>query len=231
MPANIPTLEEMIKVGAHFGHKRQRSYPKAKKYIFCQRDGIYIINLEKTQELLKSALEFLTLSAKHGKTILFVGTKKQAKKIVEESAKKVGMPYVTERWLGGTLTNFATVRRSIKYLHELEDKKSSEEFKAFTKHERTKIEEEIKKLHKVFDGILKMEKLPDLMFVLDASKENNAVQEAIKKEIPVVAICDTNANPDIIDYPVIANDEAVKSIEMMVNLITEAVLEGKEGNK
>ena len=227
MSVKLPTLKEMIEAGIHFGHKRERSYPKAKKYIFGLRDGIYIIDLEKTSELLESALSFLTKTVGEGKTILFVGTKKQAKKSVEESAKKTGMPYMTERWLGGTLTNFETVRRSIKHLSGLEDKKNIEEYKTYTKHERAKLEEEVAKLHRVFDGIIKMEKMPDVVFVFDTAKEDNAVKEAIKKGIPIVGICDTNANPELIDYPIIANDEALKSVELIINLITDAVMEGK----
>lgn len=227
----LPTLKEMVEAGVHFGHKRERSCPKAKKYVFCLRDGIFIIDLEKTSDLLKSALEYLEKSAKEGKTILFVGTKNLAKKTVTESAKKSGMPYMTERWLGGTLTNFETIRRSIKYLKDIEDKKNSEEYNNYTKHEKAKLDEEIEKLHRTFDGIIAMDKLPDVLFVFDAEEESNAVKEAKKRNIPIVAVCDTNANPDLVDYPIIANDEALKSIELIMNLVTDAVLEGKKGKK
>lgn len=225
----LPTLEEMIEAGVHFGHKKQRSYPKAKKYIFGLREGINIIDLEKTVESLEVALEYIKKNAKAGKTILFVGTKSQAKSIVEEAAKKVGMPYVTERWLGGTLTNYETIRKSIKHLEDLEKNKKSEEYEKLTKKEKLDIEEEIIKLHKIFDGILNLKGMPDIMFVADAAEDYNAVNEAIVKEIPIVAVCDTNANPDKIDYPIPANDDAVKSIEMIVNLVRDAVAEGKEG--
>lgn len=227
----LPTLKEMVEAGLHFGHKRERSNPKAKKYIFCLRDGIFIIDLEKTSVLLESALNFLTKSAKEGKKILFVGTKKLAKKAVEESAKKTEMPYMTERWLGGTLTNYETVRCSIKYLKDIENKKDSDEYQSYTKHEKAKLDEKIKKLHNTFDGILSMDKLPEVLFIFDAEEESNAVKEAIKKNIPIVAVCDTNSNPDLVDYPIIANDEASKSIQLIMNLVTEAVLEGKKGKK
>jgi small subunit ribosomal protein S2 len=227
MPTKLPSLKEMVEAGVHFGHKKQRSNPRFKKYIFCLRDGVHIINLEKTEELLEEALEFLTQVAKSGKTILFVGTKKQVKKAVEEAAKKTGMPYVTERWLGGMLTNFETVRKSIKHLNNLEAKKTSEEYKGFTKHEKNKIDEEIEKLHKNFDGIIKMEKQPDALFIVDAEEEYNAVNEARKMKIPVAAICDTDTNPDKVNFPIPANDDAVKSVELMVNLIGDAVLDAK----
>ena len=231
MSPTMPKLKEMIQAGMHFGHKRQRSYPKAKRYIFCIRDGIYIINLEETVKQLETAIDYVNKLAKSGKTILFVGTKKQGQKIMEEAAKKCEMPYMTKRWLGGTLTNFETIRKRIKYLNELERKKETEEYKDLTKQEKLIIDEEAAKLHSIFDGIFKMEKMPDALFVLDAAEEDNAIKEAIIKEIPVIAICDTNSNPDIIDYPIVANDEAVKSIEMIVNLVADAILEGKKEKK
>lgn len=227
----LPTLEEMLKVGVHFGHKKQRSHPKAKKNIFCLREGIYVIDLGKTQELLKRALDYFSKVTKEGRTILFVGTKKQAKRIVEEAAKKVNMPYITHRWLGGTLTNFETVRKNIKHLEELEKKKESEEYQYFTKKEKLKLDEEIAKLHQIFDGIIEMKKLPDCLFVVDAVEEDIAIKEANKKGIPIVAICDTNANPEKVDYPIPANDEALKSIEMMVGLVAEGILEGRKNQK
>lgn len=227
----IPTLEEMLKAGVHIGHKKERSYPKSKKYTFCVREGVYVIDLEKTQEMLKAAAEFLTKSVKEGKNILFVGTKRQIKSIVENVAKEAGMPYISERWLGGTLTNFETVRRNIKHLEELENLKKSDEYKNYTKHEKLKIDEEIEKLNKIFAGILKMDKLPDILFVVDSVEEENAVKEAIKKEIPIVAVCDTNANPDIIDYPIPANDDALKSVELIVKFIGNVIKETKKMKK
>lgn len=231
MAVKLPSLEEMLNAGVHFGHKKQRSYSKAKKYIFCLRDGINVIDLEKTQILLKEALDYLTKSTKEGKVILFVGTKRQAKKIVEDAAKKTGMPYITHRWMGGMLTNFETVRKSIKKLEELEKKKSSDEYSALTKQEKAKIEEEVLKLHKIFDGIINMDKMPDILFIVDAVHEDIAVLEALTKEIPIVAICDTDANPDRIDYPIIANDDAVKSLQMIIGLVENAILEGKSAIK
>ncbi|OGD66632.1 30S ribosomal protein S2 [Candidatus Berkelbacteria bacterium RIFCSPHIGHO2_12_FULL_36_9] len=224
---NLPTLEEMMDAGVHFGHKKQRSHPKSKKNIYCLRDGIYVIDLEKTQKLLETALGFLTDSIREGKTILLVGTKKQVQGLIQEVGQKTSMPYICNRWLGGTLTNFETIKKSIKYLEELERKKDSEEFKALTKNERMKIEKEIQKLHQTFDGILNMNKMPDVMFVVDAKNEDIAILEAVKKEIPLVAICDTDANPDKIDYPIPANDDAVKSLKMIIKLVEGAILEGK----
>jgi len=227
----LPTLVEMLDAGVHFGHKKQRSYPRARKYTYCLRDGIYVINLDLTLEKMQEALDFLSKSANEGKTILLVGTKNQAKSVIVETAKKTEMPYVSNRWLGGTLTNFETIRKSIKYLEELEKLVGSDEFKAFTKNERMKTEKEIKKLHHTFDGILTLSKLPDVLFALDAKEEDIAIAEAIKKNIPVVAVCDTDADPDKVDYPIPANDDALKSIEMIVNLIGEAIIEGKAKNK
>lgn len=223
----LPTIEEMFEAGVHFGHKKERSHPRSKKFVFTIRNGIFVINLEKTLDLLKEAMEYLSKISKEGKTILFVGTKRQTKKIVEEVAKKCGMPYVSYRWLGGTLTNFETVRKSIKHLEELEKEKESEEYKVYTKKEKLKLDEEITKLHQTFDGILEMKNMPDCLFVVDAAEEDNAINEARIKEIPVVAVCDTNANPNKVDFPIPANDEAAKSIEMMVNLAQEAILDSK----
>lgn len=218
-----PALKELFEKKMHFGHKKEYSDPRAKKYIFGIRDGVYIIDLEKTLLELTKALEFVAKSAKEGKTILFVGSKKQAKSIVEKVAKESNMPYITWRWLGGTLTNFETILKNIKRLEFLEEQTNPDNAGKISKKDVTKMKKELEKMKKSFDGIRNLKKLPDCLFVVDAVYEKIAVAEAIKLKIPIVAICDTNANPSVIDYPIPANDEAESSVEFVVNLIGKAI--------
>lgn len=214
---------EMLEAGVHFGHKKERSHPKAKKYIFTLREGIYVIDLEKTQSNLKEALEFLKKEVNLGKTILFIGTKRQAKKFVQEVAEKTHMPYINKRFLGGTLTNFETIRKNILRMEDLERQMQSPEFAALTKKEKKIITDKAEKLRITFDGVRAMKNLPDVLFVVDAAKESLALKEAKIMNIPIVAISDTDSNPEKIDYPIPANDDAPKAIEMILKLVEEAI--------
>lgn len=226
MSIKIPEVKEMFLTGMHFGHKKQYSHPKAKEYIFGLRDGVNIIDLSKTQELLTNILEFIQKEVKNGKTILFVGTKKQIKDIVRESAIKCGMPYITQRWLGGTLTNFETIRKGIKYLEDSETR-IADPNSDLTKKERALLDKEVIKLKGIYDGIRSMRGLPDYLFIIDPVKERNALSEAKKNELPVIAICDTDADPRTVDYYIPANDDSKASVEMIMNLVTEAILDVK----
>mgnify|MGYP003881432297 CR=1 FL=1 len=197
------------------------------KYIFTQRDGIHIIDLEKTLELLNRAREFIKDVAASGKDILFVGTKKQAQEAVEEEAKRCGALYVVRRWLGGTLTNFQVIKRRLDYFAYLQDRKEKGEFEKLPKKEAIKLERELERLEKLFGGIKNMMELPGALFVIDPVNERIAVKEARIMEIPVVAVVDTDCNPDEIDYPIPANDDAIKSIKLLCSVISDAVIEGK----
>jgi small subunit ribosomal protein S2 len=217
----MPTLVELLEAGTHFGHKKQRSHPRAKDYIFTLREGIYVIDLEKTQEYFKRALEFLKRQISSGKTILFVGTKRQAKEITKKVAQNLGMPYVTHRWLGGTLTNFETIRKNLQELERLENQTKTPEFAALTKKEKKLVTDKLERLQITFSGIKEMKNLPDVVFAIDANKEAGVIAEAKRMEIPVVAICDTDANPDKITYPIPANDDAPKSIEILMKVVED----------
>ncbi|AKM82005.1 TPA: 30S ribosomal protein S2 [Candidatus Berkelbacteria bacterium] len=226
----MPTLIELLEAGAHFGHKKERSHPKAKEFTFTLREGVYVIDLEKTLSGLEAALEFLKKQASLGKTILFVGTKKQAQVLTQKVAENTGMPYISHRWLGGTLTNFETIRRNITQLDTLEAKTNSPEFDLLTKKEKKVITDKIEKLMSTFGGVRKMRNLPDAIFVIDAAKEKLALEEGNRMEIPIAAICDTDANPEMVTYPIPANDDAPKTLDMLMKLVETAVLEG-EGMK
>ncbi len=220
-----PALKELFEKKLHFGHKKEYSDPRSKKYIFGIRDGIYIIDLEKTLAQLMEASEFLAKMAKEKRTILFVGSKKQAKSIIEKVAKEVNMPYISWRWLGGTLTNFETILKNIKRLEFLEEQTKPDNSTKLSKKDLTKIKKELEKMKKSFDGIRGLKKLPDCLFVVDAAYEKIAIEEANKLKIPVVAICDTNANPNIVDFPIPANDEAESSVEYLVTMAGKAIKE------
>ena len=224
----IPTLLEMLKAGVHFGHQVSRWHPKMAKYIFGKRNGINVIDLEKTQEKLEEALNFIKDAAQKGSVILFLGTKKQAQEIVKKYAKECGAPYITERWLGGTVTNFKVISKVLKKLKKVEAQKESGEIKKYTKKEQLVITREAEKMDNLIGGIKDLEKIPDVLFVVDVKKNSTAIKEAKIKKIPIVAFCDTNINPEIVDYPIPANDDATKSIEMIVSLVAEAVKEGKK---
>jgi len=224
--SNVPDLLTMLKAGVHFGHQQGKRHPKMEPYIFTAKSGFHIIDLEKTQELLQVALEFIKKVVSNGGTILFLGTKKQAQAIIIKHAKECNMPYITERWLGGTFTNFSEVSRLVRKYTDLKKKKSSGELEKYTKKEKLDFEREIEKLEKMVGGIEGMAKVPDALFVIDVRREKTAVKEAIKRNIPIVAICDTNVNPQSVTYPIPANDDAVKSIELITGLVAEIVKEG-----
>jgi small subunit ribosomal protein S2 len=221
-------IKQLLEAGAHFGHNRSRWNPKMKKFIFGERSKIYIVDLEKTVEFLGYARDFLKDIASKGEAILFVGTKKQAQDVIFEAAERSGMFFVKDRWLGGTLTNFKTIRNSIKRLKEIETMQQDGTFDAITKKERAILTKEMDKLKKNLQGIVEMKKMPGALFVVDAKKEAIAVKEAKKLSIPIVAILDTNADPDLIDYPVPANDDAMRAIKLITGLITDSIIEGKE---
>jgi small subunit ribosomal protein S2 len=221
------SIKELLEAGAHFGHQTGRWHPRMKKYIFTKRNGIHIIDLEKTAAMLSEACEYIKQVVADGGTLLFVGTKKQAQESIAEEAQRCGMPYVNQRWLGGMLTNFATIQARIDHLVRMEDQSSRGEFGRRAKKEVLKINEEIEKLNKQMGGIKEMTSLPSALFIVDPTKEKIALAEARRMEIPVVAIVDTNCNPDDIDYPIPANDDAIRAIKLICTKIADAVLEGK----
>jgi len=221
-------LTQLIEAGAHFGHLTRRWNPKMKPYIFMEKNGIHIIDLKKTQNLINSSAEVLTkMVSDGGKNVLLVGTKKQAKSVVVSEAKRAGMNWVSERWLGGMLTNFGTIRKSIKRLQNIEKQETDGTFEKITKKERLFLTRERDKLKKVLEGVETMTKLPGAVFVVDIKKESIALREAKRLNIPVYAIVDTNCDPDDIDYMIPANDDAVKTIELILKIMGDAVLEGR----
>lgn len=220
------TIKELLEAGAHFGHQTSHWHPRMKNYIFTKREGIHIINLELTAAMLDKACAFVKELAAEGGTILFVGTKKQAHDAIEEEAKRCGMFYVNNRWVGGTLTNFTTIQSRIDYLVRLEDQQSKGEFTRLPKKEAMQIEEEIARMNKQMGGIKEMTRLPSALFIIDTVKEAIAIAEAKRVGILVVAVVDTNSNPDDIDYPVPANDDAIRAIKLVCHRMADAVLEG-----
>ena len=222
-----PEVRELLEAGVHFGHQTRRWNPKMKPFIFAARNGIYIIDLQKTVNALDQAKKKIQEVVGRGKSILFVGTKKQAQKVLEEEAVRCGAYYVTERWLGGMLTNFNTIKDSIKKLKDIERMKEDGTFGKFTKKERLIIENKEQKLQKVLSGIKDMNFLPGLLIVVDAKKEKIAVSEASKLGIPIIGIVDTNADPDLIDFPIAGNDDAIKSIRVLIKHLVDAAVEAK----
>ena len=221
------TMRELLEAGVHFGHQTRRWNPKMAPYIFTKRNGIHIIDLSKTIPLFKIAWEFVRDEVAKGADILFVGTKKQAQAIIEEQAQRCGAYYINERWLGGLLTNFQTVRKSIEKLKKLERMEAEGAFDILPKKEVVRLKKKKEKLEKYLKGIKDMEKIPDIIYVVDTVREELAVKEAKKLGIPVVAIADTNCDPDLIDYPIPGNDDAIKAINLITTKIADAVLEGK----
>jgi small subunit ribosomal protein S2 len=221
------TIEDLLLAGAHFGHLTRRWNPKMKKYIFMERNGIHIIDLKKTHELLQDVCGASANLIAQGKNILFVGTKKQAKDVVKNEAVRCGMNYVTERWLGGMLTNFSTIRKSIKRLNTIIKMETDGTFDNLQKKERLILTREKEKLEKVLGGISTMNKLPGAVYIVDIKKEHIAVDEAKKLEIPIIAIVDTNCDPDLVNYPVPSNDDAVKSIELITRVIADAIIDAR----
>jgi small subunit ribosomal protein S2 len=225
------TIKDLLEAGVHFGHQTKRWNPKMKKFIFTARSGIYIIDLQKTLKCLEIACQKVTEVAASGRTLLFVGTKKQAQDVIKEEAQKCGALYVTERWLGGMLTNFQTIRLNLKRLKDLERMKEDGTYEKLTKKEGLRLEKERVKLEKVLGGIKDMTRPPGLIFVVDAKKERIAVAEANKLGIPLVAILDTNSDPDPIDFPIAGNDDAIKSIRVIARQIAAAALLAQKGKE
>ncbi len=225
------TMKLLLESGAHFGHQTSRWNPRMKKYIFTERNGIHILDLQQTVEMLDKAYEFVRDTVATGEAIIFVGTKKQAKEIIEAEAKRCEMFYVNQRWLGGMLTNFATIQARIDHLVRLEDRKAKGEFAYLPKKEALKLDEEIARLNRQMGGFKEMTKFPGAIFIVDPSKERIAVTEARRGGVPIVAIVDTNCNPDEIDYPIPANDDAVRAIKLITSRIADAALKGKQARE
>ena len=223
------TIKELLEAGAHFGHQTSRWHPRMKKYIFTKRNGIHIIDLEQTAVMLDKACQYVKQLVAGGGKILFVGTKKQAQEIIGEEAKRCGMFYINTRWIGGVLTNFSTIQSRIDHLVRLEDQQARGELNRLPKKEAQNLSEEIIRLNKQMGGFKEMTSLPDALFVIDPAKELIALAEARRVGIPIVSIVDTNCNPDVVDYPIPANDDAIRAIKLMVTKIADAVLEGKAG--
>jgi len=223
------TIKQLLEAGAHFGHQTGRWHPRMKSYIFTKRNGIHIIDLEKTAVMLDKACAFIRDIVAEGKTVLFVGTKKQAQESVEEEALRCEMYYVNQRWLGGMLTNFSTIQARVDQLVRLEDQQARGEFGRLTKKEVLKLGEKIDKMNRQMGGFKEMTTLPGALFIVDPTKERIALAEARRMAIPVVAIVDTNCNPDDIDYPVPANDDAIRAIKLICTKIADAVIEGRSG--
>jgi len=219
-------LTQLIEAGAHFGHLTRRWNPKMKPYIFMEKNGIHIIDLKKTQSMLISSAENLSRLVADGRKVLFVGTKKQAKGVIESEAKRCEMNWVSERWLGGMLTKFSTIRKSVKRLNSIEKQETDGTFDKITKKERLFLTREKDKLKKVLEGVETMNRLPGALFVVDIKKESIAVKEALRLNIPVFAVVDTNCDPDPINYIIPANDDAVNTIELIVKFMADSVIEG-----
>ena len=223
----IPTVEQLLEAGAHFGHRASKWHPKMAPYIFGERKGVHIIDLAKTQTALSEALAFIEQTAASNKRLLFVGTKTQVKGQLKKMAQEVKMPYVTERWLGGTITNFPVIKRSIKKYKDLLDKKEAGKLNKYTKKERLQFDRQIAKLELTVGGLVELNYIPEVVFVWDIKTEKTALAEARKKGIKVIAICDTNTNPEGIDYVIPANDDASKTIKLILDLIKEAISNGR----
>ena len=222
------TLEALLAAGSHFGHLTRRWNPKMKEFIFMERNGIHILDLKKTKEKIDQAFEAVKNIVSSGEDVLFVGTKKQAKEIIKAEAQRCGMYYITDRWLGGTLTNFSTIKKSIKHMKNLDKMSTDGTYEKLSKKEILHIDREKAKMKKVLDGIEDMKILPGLVFVVDTKKEQIAVNEARKLNIPIVAIIDTNSDPTVIDYPIPANDDAARSVSLISRTIADAIIEGRQ---
>jgi small subunit ribosomal protein S2 len=224
------TMKELLEAGVHFGHQVRRWNPKMKEYIFGERNGIYIIDLQKTQRMFRDAIAFVTnaIAEDRGKTVLFVGTKRQAQDAVREEAERCGQYYVNQRWLGGLLTNFQTVQKSIKRLKDLEAMQTDGRYEKLTKKERIKLDREREGLNKNLSGIKSMARLPDMVFIIDVRKEEIAVAEANRLGIPIVAVVDTNCSPEGIDYVIPGNDDALRAVRLFASRISDAILEGQQ---
>lgn len=224
----MPSIEEMLKAGMHFGHRTSKWHPKMEPFIFGSRKGVHIIDLRKTRTMLEAAMEYVKNQAAEGKIILLVGTKMQVKDILKKTAEETGTAYVASKWLGGSLTNFAVIRNLIRKFKDLCEKKSGGKLDKYTKKERIDFDRQIIKLENNVGGLSSLAKTPDLIFIWDVKKEKTALSEALKKKIPVVAVCDTNVDPEGVKYIIPANDDASKCVKLIMNLLKDAILQGKE---
>jgi len=228
----LPTIDEMLKAGMHFGHRTSKWHPKMEPFIFTSRNGVHIIDLIKSQKMLGQALDFIRKFSEEKKIILFVGTKMQAKKPLKALAKETSMPYIVEKWMGGTLTNFSVIKKMIKKYNDLQVDKKSGQLGKYTKKERLDFDRTISKLELKVGGLTDLNRLPDAIFVWDIKQERTAITEAKKKNIPIIGVCDTNVNPTGINYVIPANDDATKTIKLILGLVQGAILAGqKEANK
>jgi|CXWL01.1.fsa_nt_gi small subunit ribosomal protein S2 len=221
------SMKALLEAGVHFGHQTHRWDPRMKRYIFTERNGIHILDLQQTVPLLKQAMDFVRGLASRGESVLFVGTKKQAQESIEVEASRSGSPYVTTRWLGGTLTNFQTIEGRIDYLVRLEDRYQRGELNILIKKEAGKLIQEMEKMNRYFGGIKGMRRLPGALFIIDPPMERIAVTEAIRMRIPIIAMCDSNSNPDEIDYPIPGNDDAIRAVKLIASKISDAISEGR----
>ena len=226
---SVVAMKQLLEAGVHFGHQTRRWDPRMAEYIFQARNGIHIIDLQKTSKKLDEAYEFIRSQAEEGKNILFVGTKKQAQECVKEAAEKCGMFYINERWLGGTLTNFNTIRTRVERLNELERMEEDGTFDVLPKKEVVLLRKEMEKLNKNLGGIKEMTEIPDVMFIVDPKKEHIAILEAKKLNTPVVGLIDTNCNPNDVDYVIPGNDDAIRAVKLMTDVMANAVIEGRQG--
>ncbi len=225
------SMKLLLEAGVHFGHQVSRWNPKMKKYIFSQRNGIHIIDLEQTVVLLGKACDFVRQLAESGEEIVFVGTKKQAQDAIEQEAKRCGMFYVNQRWLGGMMTNFSTIQSRIDHLVRLEDRQTRGDLDRLPKKEALKIDKEIAHLNRLLGGVKEMTRIPGALFIVDPTKERNAVNEAKRVHVPIVGIVDTNCDPDEIDYPIPGNDDAIRAVALFCSVVADAVLEGKQARE
>lgn len=228
---SIISMKQLLEAGVHFGHQTRRWNPKMKDYIFTERNGIYIIDLQKTVKKIEEAYEFVKNISAEGGSILFVGTKKQAQESIREEAQRCGMFYVNQRWLGGMLTNFKTIRKRIDRLHELEKMEEDGLFEVLPKKEVLNLLHEKERLEKNLGGIKDMTELPQAVFIVDPRKERIAIQEARKLQIPIIAIVDTNCDPDEVDYVIPGNDDAIRAVKLLTEKIADAVIEGRQGEQ
>ncbi len=224
----LVTLKELLEAGVHFGHRTKRWNPKMRKYIFTERNGVHIIDLQQTVSQLQKAYNYMRDLAQNDGVVLFVGTKRQAAPIIVQEANRCEMPYVDKRWLGGTLTNFKTIRSRVDYLIELEQRRDRGDFNKLPKKEALKLHEEIERLQRRVGGLRRLQRLPDALFIVDTRREELAVKEANKLDIPIVALVDTNCDPDPIDLPIPSNDDAIRAIKLMVGKMADAIIEGKQ---
>jgi small subunit ribosomal protein S2 len=221
-------MKTLLEAGVHFGHQTRRWDPRMRPFIFTERNGIHIIDLQQTVRRLDEAMSFVRQQASDGKTMLFVGTKKQAQDTISEEATRAGMPYVNQRWMGGTLTNFATILTRLRRMEDLERRKEAGEFEALPKKEAIRLQDELDKLQRMVGGLRRTYRLPDMVFIVDPHREAIAVAEANRLKLPVVAMADTNCNPQLIDWPIPSNDDAIRAVRLIAGKIADAIVEGRE---